>query len=273
MTRRVCSGTRLRLGTMLKGKVAVVSGVGPGMGRDISLAFARNGADVVMGARTESKLAEVASEVEGLGRRAVYRAGDVTVEADCVALADLARSELGAIDILVNNAFIQPPFQTIEDNSMDTWQTAFDINVFGSVRMTKAVIPCMKVQRSGSIIFINSMSVRRTRPYFGAYSATKSALISTARVLASELGGDGIRVNSVVPGYIWGPSVEWYFKELAGQRGCTPDEIYEEIASETCLHHLPTSAEIADAVLFLASPLARAITGQALDVNAGHWFH
>ncbi len=258
---------------LLEDRVAIVSGVGPGMGRDISLALAREGANLVLGARTESKLAEVAAEVEALGRRAVYDATDITDDAQCEGLAVRAREEFGQIDVLVNNAFIQPPFETIEDSAMDTWELAFDINVFGAVRMTKAVIPQMREQRSGSIIFINSMSSRRTRPYYGAYSATKSALIATARVFAKELGPDGIRVNSVVPGYIWGSSVEWYFEKLAEQRGCSPQEIYDEVASETCLNHLPTSAEIADTVVFFASDMSRVVTGQSLDVNAGHWFH
>jgi NAD(P)-dependent dehydrogenase (short-subunit alcohol dehydrogenase family) len=258
---------------LLEDRVAIVSGVGPGMGRDISLALAREGAHVALGARTESKLAEVAAEVEAQGRRAVWVPTDITVPGACERLAAAALSELGRIDVLVNNAFVQPPFETIEDNAIETWEEAFQVNVFGTVRMTKAVIPRMKEQRGGSIVFINSMSARRTRPHYGAYSATKSALISTARVLAKELGDYQIRVNSVVPGYIWGPSVEWYFNELAKQRGCSFEEIYDSVASETCLHHLPTSAEIADTVVFFASDMSRAVTGQALDVNAGHWFH
>ncbi len=116
------------------------------------------------------------------------------------------------------------------------------------------------------------MSARKIDPEFGAYAATKAAILSTVRHLAVELGGDGIRVNSVIPGYIWGDSVEWYFKWLAEQKGITPEEQYDEVASETALHHLPTSAEIADSVLFFASPLSRVVTGQTLDVNGGHWF-
>lgn len=258
---------------LLEGRVAIVSGVGPGMGRDISLALAREGADLALGARTAARLEEVAGEVEALGRRAVRLPTDITAEGDCTRLAELADSELGRIDVLVNNAFVQPPFETIEDNAMETWEEAFQVNVFGSVRMTKAVVPYMKRRRSGSIIFINSMSARRVRPFYGPYSATKSALLSTARVLAKELGEHGIRVNSVVPGYIWGESVEWYFNQLAEKQGRSFEEVYDSVASETCLHHLPTSAEIADAVVFFASDMSRVVTGQALDVNAGHWFH
>lgn len=257
---------------LLDGRIAIVSGVGPGMGRDIALALAREGTDVVLAARTAERLAEVAAEVEALGRRAEQVPADITDVDDCARLAEAAVEAFGRIDVLVNNAFIQPPLETIEANEMSVWHRAFDVNVFGSVQMTKAVIPTMKDQRSGSIVFINSMSMRRIRRNFGAYAATKAALLATAQTLAKELGPDGIRVNSVVPGYIWGPSLEWWFGYLAEQRGVDPQVVYDEVAGETSLQHIPTSAEIADAVVFFASDLSRVITGQSLDVNAGHWF-
>lgn len=257
---------------LVGGKVAIVSGIGPGMGRDISLALAREGADVVLGARTEAKLLEVAAEVEALGRRALPVVTDIEDEAACQNIVDRAVAELGGVDIVVNNAFWQPPFETIEHASIETWQKAFDINLFGGVRMTRAAIPALRKSDAASVVFIASMSARKIDPEFGVYAATKAAVLSTVRTLAVELGGDEIRVNSVIPGYIWGDSVEWYFKWLAEQKGITPEEQYDEVASETALHHLPTSAEIADSVLFFASPLSRVVTGQTLDVNGGHWF-
>ena len=257
---------------LLEDRVAIVSGIGPGMGRDISLAFAREGAHVVMGARTEERLVDVAAEIEALGRKVVWARTDITSADDCNNLAETARSAFGRIDILVNNAFVQPPLQTIERADSDTWRSAFDVNVIGSVQMTKACIPAMKEQGSGSIVFIGSMSARRIQRNFGVYAATKSALISTAQTLAREHGRDGIRVNTVLPGYIWGPSLQWFFGYLAEKQGRTPEDVYAEIAGETCLNHIPTSEEIADSVVFFASDLSRVVTGQSLDVNAGHWF-
>jgi NAD(P)-dependent dehydrogenase (short-subunit alcohol dehydrogenase family) len=257
---------------LLRGKVAIVSGIGPGMGRDISLALAREGADIVLGARTESKLVEVAKEVEALGRKALPVVTDIEDEDACQNIAEKAVAELGGIDVLVNNAFWQPPFETIEDASMETWQKAFNINLFGGVRMTKACIPALRKSDAASVVFIASMSARKIEPEFGAYAATKAAILSAVRTLAVELGKDKIRVNSVLPGFIWGDSVEWYFKWLAEQKGITPEEQYDSVASETALNHLPTSAEIADSVVFFASPLSRVVTGQTLDVNGGHWF-
>ncbi len=257
---------------LLEGRAALVSGVGPGIGKDTALAFAREGADVALGARSEDRLREVAAEVEALGRRAVWQATDITSEEQCAALVRAALDAFGRIDILVNNAFVQPPMETIEANSLNTWRQSFEINLFGAVAMTKAVIPTMKEQGSGSIIFISSMSTRRITEGFGAYAAAKSGIMSTARTLARELGPHGIRVNSVVPGYVWGPSLRWWFKQLAKDQGRTREEVYQEVADETSLKHLPEPAEIADAVVFFASDLSRGITGQTLDVNAGHWF-
>ena len=257
---------------LLADRVAVVSGIGPGMGRDISLAFAREGAHLVLGARTEERLVEVAGEVEALGRKAVWSRCDITSEDDCNALAAKAISTFGRVDVLVNNAFVQPPLGTLEDTPLETWSSAFDVNLLGSVRMTRAVIPHMKAQKSGSIVFIGSMSARRIRRKFGVYAAMKAGLMATAQTLARELGPDGVRVNTVLPGYIWGPSLEWFFGYLADKQDRDPQELYDEIAAETCLRTIPTSAEIADSVLFFASDLSRVVTGQSLDVNAGHWF-
>jgi NAD(P)-dependent dehydrogenase (short-subunit alcohol dehydrogenase family) len=156
---------------------------------------------------------------------------------------------------------------------MDDWRKIFDVNVFGSVRLSQAVVPYMKAQGGGSIVMISSMSMRIVEPRFGGYAASKAALMTAAQTMAKELGAHQIRVNSVVPGYIWGPSLEGYFKHLAAEQRTTPEAVYAEIASRTALNHIPTSEEIAGAVVFFASDLSRAVTGQALDVNCGHFFH
>jgi NAD(P)-dependent dehydrogenase (short-subunit alcohol dehydrogenase family) len=258
---------------LLKDRVAIVSGIGPGMGRDITLAFAREGADVVLAARTADKLDRVAAEVRALGRKAVSVPTDIAKPEDCKRLADRAQQELGRIDVLVNNAFLGGNYVPVEEASMDDWRKVFDVNLFGSVQLSQAVIPYMKSQGGGSIIFINSMSMRIIEPRFGGYAASKGALLTAAQTMAKELGRYKIRVNSVVPGYIWGPALEGYFKQLAKQQGTTPQAVYAEIASRTALNHIPNSEEIAGAVVFFASDLSRVITGQALDVNGGHYFH
>jgi NAD(P)-dependent dehydrogenase (short-subunit alcohol dehydrogenase family) len=258
---------------LLENRVAIVSGIGPGMGRDVSLALARAGADLVLAARGVDKLAAVAAEVRALGRRALEMPTDIASNDDCVALVAAAATEFGRVDVLVNNAFkggLEPLFA---DADLDAWRQIFDVNVFGSLQLTQAVIPHMRKQGGGSIVFINSMSMRVIEPRFAAYASSKGALMIAAQSLARELGPEKIRVNSVVPGYIWGAALEGYFKMLAKQQGVTPDDVYTEIAARTALRHIPTSEEIADAVLFFASDLSRVVTGQALDVNGGHHFH
>jgi NAD(P)-dependent dehydrogenase (short-subunit alcohol dehydrogenase family) len=258
---------------LLKDRVAIVSGIGPGMGRDISLACAREGADVVLAARGADKLDAVAAEVRAAGRRALTVPTDIAHADDCRRLAEAAQAEFGRIDVLVNNAFKGGVEPLMADADVAMWRQIFDVNVFGSLQLTQAVIPHMRRRGGGSVVFINSMSMRVIEPRFGGYAASKGALMIAAQTLAKELGRDKIRVNSVVPGYIWGPALQGYFKTLAQQQGSTPDAVYAEIASRTALNHIPTSEEIADAVLFFASDLSRAITGQALDVNGGHFFH
>ena len=258
---------------LLAGKVGIVSGIGPGMGRDIALAFAREGADVVLAARTAAALESLAAEIRALGRRAVAVPTDIARAGDAPALAKAALDAFGRIDVLVNNAFRGGKYVPVESASLDDWRATFEVNLFGSIALSQAVIPAMKRQRSGSIIMINSMSLRIIEPLFGGYAASKGALMTAMQTMAKELGPHGIRVNAVVPGYIWGPNLEGYFRTLAQQQGTTPEAVYDEIAGRTSLKHIPTSAEIADAVVFFASDLSRACTGQALDVNGGHFFH
>jgi NAD(P)-dependent dehydrogenase (short-subunit alcohol dehydrogenase family) len=258
---------------LLQDRVAIVSGIGPGMGRDISLAFAKEGADVVLAARTPAALDALAAEVRALGRRALPVPTDIAKPEDCRRLAAAAVAELGRIDVLVNNAFLGGKYVPVAEASLEDWRRVFDVNLFGSLQLTQAVVPHMKAQRRGSIIMVNSMSIRIIEPRFGGYAASKGALLAATQTLAKELGADGIRVNSVVPGYIWGPSLEGWFKQLAQQQKTTPEAVYAEIASRTALGRIPTSAEIAGTVVFLASDLSSVVTGQAIDVNAGHYFH
>lgn len=258
---------------LLENRTAIVSGIGPGMGRDISLAFAREGANLVLAARTKASVDALADEIRGLGRRAIGVPTDIAQAEDTRRLVAAAIEEFGSIDVLVHNAFKGPTFKRFEDDDLDAWRKTFDVNVFGALQLTQAALPQMKKQGKGSIVFINTMSTRIIEPTHGGYASSKGALLIAAQTLAKELGTYGIRVNSVVPGYIWGAALEGYFKMLAKEQGTTPEKIYDGIASRTALHHIPDSAEIADTVLFFASDLSRVVTGQTLDVNGGHFFH
>ncbi|HEY4377886.1 MAG TPA: SDR family oxidoreductase [Acidimicrobiales bacterium] len=258
---------------LLDGKVAIVSGIGPGMGRDISLAFAREGAHVVLGGRTKSRLEAVAKEVEAAGVKALPVVCDITDEASCQALAAQAAAELGGVDIVVNNAYDGGDAKSLMDADLARWHQTMEVNLFGALYLTRAAVPHLEASGDGRVIMINSMSTQRIQSKFGAYNASKSALAGITKTLALELGPKGIRVNAVHPGYIYGDSIEWYFNHQAEKRGITFQEVYDEVASETCLGYLPHSEEIAGTVVFFASPLAKPVTGQMIGVNGGHWFN
>ena len=257
---------------LLKDRVAIVSGIGPGLGQAIGRALAREGAAVVLAARSEDKLRELETEIRDAGGRALAVATDISDNASCRALAERAIAEFGHVDVLVNNAYHPGTYERIDSADLDNWRPPFEVNVLGSLRLSQAVIPSMKKRGSGSIIMVNSMSMRRMMETFGAYAASKAALHAATQTLALELGSCGIRVNAVMPGYIWGPPLAAYFEGEATRAGVTPKVIYDSVAGETALKHIPTSEEIAESIVFFASDMSKVITGQSLDVNAGHWF-
>jgi NAD(P)-dependent dehydrogenase (short-subunit alcohol dehydrogenase family) len=258
---------------LLKGRVCVVSGVGVGTGRAVALAFAREGADLVLAGRTEAVGQETAKEIERGGARAVPVVADITQREDREKIVAAAVSTFGGIDVLVNNAFATGKPGPIESVDLaKTWRTPFEVNVFGTLQMTQAVIPAMKRRGGGSIVMIGTMAARRPQAGLASYAASKAAILSATQSLASELGRHKIRVNCVVPGAIDGAHLRVYFKAEAARLGQTEDDIYERFASRTALHHVATSDEVASAIVFFASGMSTAITGQSLDVNCGECF-
>ncbi|MFL5910041.1 MAG: SDR family oxidoreductase [Gaiellaceae bacterium] len=257
---------------LLENKVIVISGVGPGLGRGLALQCARAGADVVLAARTAARLTEVAEEVEGLGRRAVPVPTDIADDAACRRLAETALETFGRVDGLVNNAFAIPPLTDLAAVDLDAVRVAFETNVYAALRLTRLFTPAL-AKDGGSVVMINSAVLRHSRPTFGAYKMSKAALLALAQSLSTELGPQGVRVNTVAPGYIWADNLKWYFDHLAKERGVSAQEVYDETAATIDLRKLPGPGEVADAVVFMLSPLARAVTGQCLDVNGGEWHH
>ncbi|MEV0247803.1 SDR family oxidoreductase [Nocardia sp. NPDC050712] len=257
---------------VLQDKVVVVSGIGPGLGRAIAVQSAKAGADVVLASRTESRLTEVAEEIKALGRRALAVPTDINDEAAVAHLVEAARSEFGRVDALVNNAFAMPPMANLGEVDLDEIRAAFETNVLAALRMTRSFVPAL-AESKGAVVMINSAVLRHSRRSFGPYKMAKASLLALAQSLATELGPQGIRVNSIAPGYIWGENLKWYFGYLAKKRGITSEDVYAETAKTLDLRKLPEPDEIADATVFLVSPMARAITGQCLDVNCGEYHH
>lgn len=257
---------------MLDERVVVVSGIGPGLGAAIALQSARAGASVVLAARTEKRLEKVAAAVQEAGGTALVVPTDITDDSSAQALLDRTVEEFGRVDALVNNAFVMPPIEPVSEADFDAVRAGFETNVLGSLRMSKVFVPALQ-QTQGSIVMINSAVLRHSSPEYGAYKMGKAALLAMAQTLASEVGPRGVRVNSVAPGYIYADSLKWYFDYLAGERGVTHQQVYDETAAACDLRRLPVPEEIADAVVFLASDMARGITGQCLDVNCGEYHH
>ena len=257
---------------LLAGKVCVVSGVGPGLGRQAARALAAQGADLVLAARRQANLEEVAAELHDLGARAITVPTNI-VDADaCVRLMDAAAEEYGGVDVLVNNAFRPDVFQGFEDVDLAVWRKIMDVNVFGSLQMTRAALPQMRRRGGGSVVMVASMVARQPQPGQGGYAISKGALLTATRVLADELGPAHVRVNAVVPGWMAGPSVDIYIDMTSQGRGVEPQVVVDELNARVPLGRIPSDEDVAGAIVFLASDLSSAMTGQALDTNGGEIF-
>ncbi|WP_124713070.1 SDR family oxidoreductase [Mycolicibacterium nivoides] len=255
---------------LLENKVVVISGVGPALGTTLARRCAEAGADLVLAARTVERLDEVAKQVTDLGRRAISVGTDITDEAQVNNLVDASIEAYGKVDVLINNAFRVPSMKPFANTTFEHMRDAIELTVFGALRMVQAFTPAL-AQSKGSVVNVNSMVVRHSQAKYGAYKMAKSALLAMSQTLATELGDQGIRVNSVLPGYIWGGTLESYFAHQAGKHGTTVEEIYKATAASSDLKRLPTEDEVASAILFMASDLSSGITGQALDVNCGEY--
>ncbi|MFN8037396.1 MAG: SDR family oxidoreductase [Acidimicrobiia bacterium] len=257
---------------LLADKVAMITGVGPGVGRATALALAREGAKVALVARTSERLEQVAAEVRGAGGEALSCPASVTDADECKGAVDATVDAFGGIDVLVNSAF-RAHYDDFEHADLVKWRKTYEVNVFGPLQLTQYVVPSMKARGGGSIVFVNSMSARKIRPFEGAYSTSKGALLVAVQALAKELGPANIRVNTVAPGWIWGPNVEIFVDMESRGRGVPPEQVIEEIKARIPLGFIPPSEDVASAILFFASDLARSVTGQELDVNGGEYFH
>jgi len=257
---------------LLSGKVCVVSGVGPGLGRQAARALAAHGADLVLAARRQSTLDEVLAEVAGIGARAITVATNIVDPDACARLMGAAAEEFGGVDVLVNNAFRPDVFQSFEDVDLTVWRKIMDVNVFGSLQMTRAALPFMRRRGGGSVVMVASMVARQPQPGQGGYAISKGALLTATRVLADELGPSNVRVNAVVPGWMAGPSVDIYIDMTSAGRGVPAQEVVDELNARVPLGRIPSDEDVAGSIVFLASDLSSAMTGQALDTNGGEIF-
>ena len=248
---------------LLAGRVAVVSGAGPGLGRGLAATLAAHGATVVVLARRQESLEATPAAVGMLA--------DITQPDDCRRVIDDVLDRFGRVDVLVNNAHRGGTAHPFLETFPDGWREAMDVNLWGSLTITHAAATAMVAQARGSIVMIGTMAVRDVQPRQGPYAVSKAALVAATRTLARELGPAGVRVNAVLPGYIDGPAVDRWMAAEAVARGIAEAAVREELVERMALRFLPSAEDIAGAVVWLASDLARPVTGIAVDVNGGYW--
>lgn len=254
---------------ILEDRTVVVSGVGTGLGREIARLALRDGARVVLAARTESVLEQAAQELDPSGARVAWARADITRAEDCEALTALALERFGSIHALVQVAAYEAAFGGLHDTDFENWRRAFETNVLGSLTLIRAIAPRMKSAGGGALVLIGSQAMYQRQMPHGGYAASKGALLSAMYYLAHELAADRIRVNMVVPSWMWGPPVQAFVKLRAKTEGKPEADIVEEITSRIPLGEIVPDEDVAEAALFLASERARSITGQTLMVNGG----
>ena len=242
----------------LTGKIAVITGADSGIGRAVAIAYAREGADVVISYLSEdSDAAEVERYVVDAGRRAVLIKGDIADAQHCRDVIATAVDQLGGIDILVSNAAYQMTRTSLADIPDDEWDRTFDTNVRAMFHLCKAAVPHMK--SGSSIIRSSSVNSDMPSPTLAPYAATKAAIANFCASLAQLLGEQGIRVNSVAPGPIWTPLIP----------STMPPEKVANFGSDTPLGRAGQPAELAPVYVLLASDAGSYISGARVAVTGG----
>jgi len=248
-----------------KGKTALVTGASRGIGRALAKGLAEAGFDVAV-TDLPSQAAELAvtkAEIEAAGRKAYVYTMDVSKKGEIEAAAQALLAAAGSIDVLVNNAGILKP-SLLQDLDEASWDAHFDINAKGVLMMCQAVLPHMRARKSGRVINIASIAGRQGVPTQGHYAATKSVVITLTRVLAQEVGMDGVTVNAICPGIIL---TEMGKNNLGSEAAIRH---WEDVAA---LKRLGAPEDVVGPVLFFASDLSAFVTGQSLNVDGGIYYH
>jgi NAD(P)-dependent dehydrogenase (short-subunit alcohol dehydrogenase family) len=243
----------------LKDRVALITGGDSGIGRAIAIAFAREGADVLLSylPEEESDALVTADWVKKAGRKVILSAGDICDERHCVSLVDRAFAELGKLDILVNNAAYQRTHESIEEFTTEEFDATFKTNVYAMFWLCRAALPRMSA--GGTII--NTASIQAFDPSSSllAYAPTKAAIVNFTKALSQMAMKQGIRVNAVAPGPVWTPLIP----------STMPEERTRKFGQDTSFERAAQPVEIAPLFVFLASNEARYVTGEVYSATGG----
>jgi NAD(P)-dependent dehydrogenase (short-subunit alcohol dehydrogenase family) len=254
---------------VLEGKTILISGVGPGLGREIASRVLRDGGNAVIGARKADSLEAAAKELDPSGERVLAHAFDITDADSCAGIVAAAEERFGHLDGLAQVAAAEP-LGDLQTTPIEDFRTSTEVNVIGSVQLVKAAVPAFERAGGGSVVLIGSQSTELPPPSPQlAYSASKGALRAVSIALSTELGPKKIRVNTVVPTWMWGPPVQGYITWQANERGVSEDVVKDEIESLFSLGEIPADDDVAEAVVLFLSDRMRMVTGEFLRVDAG----
>lgn len=244
----------------LENQVAIITGGSRGIGAATAILMAKAGANVIITYNSNEKAAkEVQEEIASLGRKCIAIRANVSRPKSAKKVVEKAMQKFGQIDILVNNAAIWTHGE-MGKMTEEIWKETMEINLDGVFHMINAVVPYMKKRRFGKIINMSSTAGQRGEAFHSHYAASKGAIISLTKSLSSELGSYNINVNSVAPGWV---NTDMSFDALRNPK------LMDEVLKGIPLGRIPTPEDIAGPILFLASDLARHVSGEILNVNGG----
>ncbi len=254
----------------LDGKVALIVGAGPGIGRASAERLSAEGADLCLVARRPEPLETLAESVRrSSGRRVLSVPADLGKVAECESLVEQTVSGLGRVDIVVNVATHGADSSAVLDSDWEAWRASFEINVVGTLEVSRSAARHMKAQGGGSIVQIATLGMHSYVPKRAAYNATKQAMVTASHTMARELGRHGIRVNIVTPGFTTGEPLDQLFEDIGKKIGTDGPTAMQRAAESAALKSHVDPEDIADAVYYLASPRSRYVTGIEIIVDAG----